>query len=215
MPIGYKKDGSYSGNVFQKGSIPTNKGKKGWTNNGSFKKNHKVSLDCRKKISLANKNRKKPPCSEEHKKKLSEIQKGRHYSLKTEFKIGHKVSEMTRRKQSEIRIGKYTKENNPAWKGGITSLNLKIRHSFKTRQWISDIFTRDNFTCQECAKRGKKLVAHHIKKFSDIIKNNKIKTMEDALNCEELWNINNGITLCQICHKKYHKIYGHIDVSKK
>ncbi len=35
--------------------------------------------------------------------------------------------------------------NHPKWKGGVTPLMLQIRHSFKTRQWRSDIFTRDNF----------------------------------------------------------------------
>src|SRR3990167_6740257 len=29
-------------------------------------------------------------------------------------------------------------ENNPAWKGGLTPLNKKIRYSFRMRQWTSD-----------------------------------------------------------------------------
>ena len=29
-----------------------------------------------------------------------------------------------------------------------------------------------------------------------------IKTFEQALNCAELWDINNGRTLCKECHKK-------------
>ena len=28
----------------------------------------------------------------------------------------------------------------------------------------------------------------------------KIKSLEEALNCEEFWNINNGRTLCRKCH---------------
>jgi len=28
------------------------------------------------------------------------------------------------------------------------------------------------------------------------------RILEQAVNCEELWNINNGITLCKECHKK-------------
>ena len=85
---------------------------------------------------------------------------------------------------------------------GKCELQEIIRHCYKYRQWRSDVFTRDNFTCQECGLIGGKLNADHIKPFSWIIKDNNIKTLEEAMNCEELWNINNGRTLCLECHKK-------------
>ena len=37
--------------------------------------------------------------------------------------------------------------------------------------------------------------------FSDIIIENNIKTLEDALQCKQLGDINNGITLCKKCHE--------------
>lgn len=40
------------------------------------------------------------------------------------------------------------------------------------------------------------------KAFSLILEENKIKTLEEAFLCEELWNINIGRTLCQKCHEK-------------
>jgi hypothetical protein len=95
-------------------------------------------------------------------------------------------------------------EKNPAWKGGISPLEARIRRSFKYRQWRSDVFTRDNFTCQEqeCGdNKGRNLEAHHIKPFALIMRENTIKTFEEAMNCEELWNINNGITFCKSCHR--------------
>ena len=88
------------------------------------------------------------------------------------------------------------------WKGGLTPLVLRIRHCYEYRQWVSDVFTRDDFTCQECGKRGCELEAHHIKMFTEIFYGNNIKSYEEALICEEFWNINNGITLCISCHKK-------------
>ena len=91
------------------------------------------------------------------------------------------------------------------WKNGITLLYHKIRSCFEFRQWRSDIFTKDNYICQNCGENGY-LHAHHIKKFSNIIKEYKIKTFEEALNCEELWDINNGITLCRECHKIKHNL---------
>ena len=81
-----------------------------------------------------------------------------------------------------------------------------IRHSFKYRQWRSDVFTRDNFTCQECGQIGVRLNVHHKKPFSSIIQFYEITTLEEALNCEELWNINNGITYCKKCHKDLNKM---------
>jgi len=122
--------------------------------------------------------------------KLSKIRKGKRVSIKTEFKKGDTI-----------------REKNVNWKGGITPLTKQIRHCFKYRQWISDIFQRDAYTCQECNQKGGKLNAHHVKEFSKIIEEYKIKTLEQALNCEELWNINNGLTLCKDCHKKT-KNYG-------
>ncbi len=86
------------------------------------------------------------------------------------------------------------------WKGGRTLLRSRIHNSFKYRQWRSDIFVRDNYTCQDCGKRGGYLEAHHLKEFNKIMEENNIQTYEEAMQCEELWNINNGKTLCKDCH---------------
>lgn len=113
-----------------------------------------------------------------------------------------KLSKTTKIKMSKARK-KRRGENSPCWKGGITPLVSQIRHCFKYRQWRSDIFTRDNFTCQICGIKGGRLEAHHIKPFCKIIKEYQIKILEEALVCEGLWNINNGRTFCKKCHKKF------------
>ena len=198
----------------------------------TFKKGHKINIgrpcskETKKKISEANKGINHPlygihlseetkrklskslkghPCSEELKRKLSESNKGKHQiSEETRNKLiisheGKHPSEKTLQKMSQSRKG----ENNPAWKGGISPLRQTIAGIFQYRQWRSDIFHRDNYTCQECGKRdGGILNAHHIKSFSSILQFYEITTFKEALNCEELWNINNGITLCKKCHKK-------------
>ena len=110
----------------------------------------------------------------------------------------YKRSEEHKRKISEAKKG----EKSNLWKGGITFLQKKIRNLFEYRLWRSDIFTGDDFICQDCGERGGRIVADHIKAFSLILEENKIKTLEEALSCKELWNINNGRTLCQKCHKK-------------
>ncbi|MFH1820669.1 MAG: hypothetical protein ABH805_02045 [Candidatus Nealsonbacteria bacterium] len=45
-------------------------------------------------------------------------------------------------------------KNHPNWKGGITKLAEKIRRYQIYKQWRYDIFRRDNWTCQECGKKG-------------------------------------------------------------
>jgi len=106
-----------------------------------------------------------------------------------------------RNKLSEAHRG----EKSYNWKGGTSKLSFIIRNCFKYRQWRSDVFTRDNFTCQECGQRGGYIEAHHLNEFYKILEEYKIKSLEEALICEELWNINNGKTLCRKCHDKTKK----------
>lgn len=109
---------------------------------------------------------------------------------------GNHHTKKTRKKMSLNQKG----EKNFNWRGGITLLVDRIRNSFKYRLWRSDVFTRDDFTCQKCGHRGCYLEAHHKETLSDIMELNDIRTFEQAINCEELWNINNGVTLCEKCH---------------
>ena len=169
----------------------------------SWNKGKYFSEETRKKMSEArkgyipwNKGNKGIPMSEETKRKISKALKGNTNML------GKYLSEKTKLKMSEIKKG----ENNSNWKGGISFLENSIRTNFKNRQWRSDVFTRDNFTCQDCGDNiSANLETHHIKSFSSILQKHEINTLEQALECEELWNINNGITLCKECHKKIHK----------
>lgn len=68
----------------------------------------------------------------------------------------------------------------------ISPLNYLIRSSKDYKQWRTKVFERDNYTCQECGKKGN-LQVHHIKKFS------KFK--------EHRFDLTNGLTLCLDCHK--------------
>jgi len=88
--------------------------------------------------------------------------------------------------------------NNPNWKGGIMSENKKERQSDKYKEWRVSVLKRDNYTCQDCKKIGGILHSHHIKSFS------KHKELR--------FDINNGITLCFICHKKLHN---NMNINKK
>lgn len=86
------------------------------------------------------------------------------------------------------------------WKGGITPVCNLIRKSAQYKEWRKAVFERDNYTCQVCNIKGRYLNVNHKKQFSDILKDNSIKTLEDALICQELWNLDNGATVCIDCH---------------
>ena len=98
---------------------------------------------------------------------------------------------------------KVSGDKHHSWKGGITPLMVRIRRCARYRQWVKDVFFKDNYTCQICNKKGGYIQAdHYPKMFSDIISNNKIKTYEEAMDCQELWSLDNGRTLCKECHQK-------------
>jgi predicted DNA-binding protein YlxM (UPF0122 family) len=97
--------------------------------------------------------------------------------------------------------------NNPNWKGGKTKLSSKIRISAEYSFWRMSVFKRDFFTCQHCGaknKKGEKYIfdADHIYPFSKILDDFNITSIEEAISCEKLWDIDNGRTLCRDCHKK-------------
>jgi len=107
-----------------------------------------------------------------------------------------------------------TGSNNGNWKDGITSLSRLIRGLPQYKQWINGVFKRDNFTCQHCKQYGGNLEVHHINLFKNISENflqeyNQFSLYKDketlvrlAMNYSYFWDINNGITLCRICHKE-------------
>jgi len=98
-------------------------------------------------------------------------------------------------------------ENNHFWKGGKTKLSLRIRNSAEYSFWRKQIFERDNYTCQICGRKNKKgdkviIEADHIYPFSKILDDFDITSIEEAISCEKIWDIENGRTLCRECHKK-------------
>ena len=95
--------------------------------------------------------------------------------------------------------------DNPNWKDPKdrkAPLNLSIRQCKTYKLWRYSIFKRDNFACVICNSTTKNINADHIKRFCDILLENNIKSTEDALKCEELWDQSNGRTLCVPCHIK-------------
>jgi len=150
---------------------------------------HKLHTEeTKRKMSETRTGKPSHPQSEEARKKISEANKG---------KIPYIMTETIRKKKSELNKG----DKCNFWKGGITSINLIIRMGIDFRLWREAVFARDNWTCQRCKKRGKRLCSHHIQNFSQFP--------------ELRFAIDNGITFCRECHVLFHKIYGRQNNNKE
>ncbi len=67
-------------------------------------------------------------------------------------------------------------------------------------KWRESVYERDDYTCQKCFKKGIRFNAHHIEGFAE---NKDLRT-----------DMDNGITLCEQCHKKFHIKYGKTKIQK-
>lgn len=165
----------------------------------------KASEAARLNMSLARRGDKRAPHSEITKLKMSKSHQG------------VPLSETHKKALSKAQIGKNLGVNSRNWKGGITSLGRWIRLLEEYKQWRKQVFERDHYDCQDCFKQGGYLHAHHIKKWSVILKEflalyNQFSPIDDketlvrlAINYAPFWELSNGKTLCKECHKKYRK----------
>ena len=65
-------------------------------------------------------------------------------------------------------------------------------------EFIKGVYERDNYTCVCCGDdKGGNLNAHHLNGYN--------------WDKEHRTDINNGVTLCEDCHKEFHNIYGYVN----
>lgn len=87
-------------------------------------------------------------------------------------------------------------EKSPRWRHDLTDEERdRRRDSNKQTAWRHEVYSRDQYKCQRCGDdRGGNLHAHHIEAYCE--------------HKSKRWDINNGITLCEDCHKGFHSTYG-------
>jgi hypothetical protein len=88
---------------------------------------------------------------------------------------------------TEFKNGQTCGEKNVNWKGGRSRGYKTGYYSSEYKKWRLSVFERDMWRCQVCGQVGGYLTAHHIKSF--------------AFYPELRLDPNNGITLCEECHK--------------
>jgi hypothetical protein len=173
---------------------------------------YKYSKQTCKQMSISAKKRWEKP---EERKKASENQlqflenHPEHIEFLKTNGLGRKHTIEARRKMGLRSMG----ENNPRWNDGITPLRKQIHECFKMTIWRESVFARDNYRdwFSGCAgTRENPIQAHHIVYLNKILKKYNIKTLKEAEECEELWDINNGITILKKSHDAYHDMWGRI-----
>lgn len=63
------------------------------------------------------------------------------------------------------------------------------------RKWRNKVYQKDDYTCVKCNEVGGKLNAHHLNSWDKFV--------------DERFNVKNGVTLCEDCHRSFHKKYGY------
>lgn len=153
------------------------------------RKGYKHSDETKKKIGLANKGvLTGTHRSQEIKDKIGKASEGRIFSQETRKKLsdankGRRWSEAEIEKMRMRMKGKYSKEKNYFWKGGISFYPYSMDWNKTLKRSIRE---RDHYTCKICGElqSDRAFDVHHID--------------YDKLNC----NPDNLITLCHHCHAK-------------
>lgn len=117
------------------------------------------------------------------------------------------------RNNSQSKLGLFSGEIHPNWKGGISTLSQRVREYLTDKHITYEVLKRDNFKCKICGSR-RDLDVHHLISFKYIIDSIIDKYPNLEINSQEMYeicikdpnlnNLNNLITVCSDCHHKIH-----------
>ena len=203
--------------------------------NSGYWKGKERSFKTIQKIKKAHKGKHYSPTTE-FKKGIKVWNKGKkypQYSGKNHPLFGKKFSDEIKEKQRQAKLKNPVRywlgkeridikgEKNNNWKGGITPLEHMIRTSPEYNEWRKSIYKKDYWTCQ-CGSR-KNIEAHHKKAFSIILQEflqqySQFSPIEDketlvrlAITYKPFWDLDNGQTLCEKCHKSLKRKFQEVE----
>lgn len=201
---------------FVKGMTPWNRGKNGCFGEQTLKKMSSSlkgrkawnkgkawSLETRRKMSEAGKRK---VFTKQHRVNISRGNLGKKHSKEWNDNVAKAIKGKTNPPKGEKHYN---------WKGGITPVTTKIRESTEYARWRQSVFERDQYTCVICGRESCLLHADHRKPFSFYVDEIRLSIgpgdlYENAMAYEPLWDIENGRTLCEECHRKTDTFAGRI-----
>lgn len=71
----------------------------------------------------------------------------------------------------------------------------------QNRVFINSVMERDDYTCQVCHSKGGDLAVHHLNGYNWDVDNR--------------YNPDNGVTLCERCHREFHTMFGYGNNTKE
>lgn len=98
---------------------------------------------------------------------------------------------------SAVIRGKRTGSANSNWRDDLTPEERATRRDMSAQaKWRVQVYERDGFSCVKCGDdTGGNLNAHHIENHSS----NRVRR----------WDVDNGVTFCEPCHRAFHKRFGY------
>lgn len=153
------------------------------------KKRAPRSAETRKKIGDGNRGKKKHYTAESY-ARLIASRKGRtawNKGKKLGYAVWNKGMKMSDSYKKKLSLAHTTTGSTQEWK--------RVRSSVAFKDWRKAVFERDDYTCLSCRQKGGRLHPHHVYSF----------TRYPGLR----FDVDNGATLCEACHKNFHKIYGY------
>ena len=119
------------------------------------------------------------------------------------LKLGHIKScgcllKETTIERNKKRIG----ENSPRWNSELTDKDREGRRKQQGyNEWSYKVKEKADFICNICGQKHGDIVSHHLESYNS----NKNLRLD----------VNNGVCLCDKCHKEFHHIYGYGNNTKQ
>lgn len=111
--------------------------------------------------------------------------------------VAHRMEEQGYKRRSVNEYAKPTGPGHHRWRDDLADEERQNRRDVNAqKKWRNEVFERDGFACVVCGDdKGGNLNAHHLNSHDQ--------------HKAQRWDVENGATTCEGCHKGFHKVYGY------